>query len=303
MEFLNLDQNVGNSEIFSSLDPVATNNFKPSNIILNELYKMIEKNKDDYTTPISSNIALNFLKNTSLAYQDYKPFVNGYFYIHMQSGSWINYYNPDKISNNVSNLTTININYERLKLIEKKSGKYMFNAELPNIMLESETVSGRLRNINYATKMQLTSDYSVTYHDTDNLEFFTYHSAWMKFIELLRRGDISLYPQDSNFNPTSQFVDVPYYNAMWVLVFLPFSVKPIAIFKMMGVIPINVPFSPLLGDRGAPTIGLFNQSYKCNDILFDLKAENEIDNFIDNQFNSGNSLYNSLLDEFAKVIS
>lgn len=239
---------------------------------------------------------LKILKNLNFHYSDenYAPFVNGYYYIHMQTGTWADIYNKFMNKNNSTVITSSFRDGNDLQTIGDNMGKYLFQTDLPNIMMESETFSGRLRNINYATKMQVMSDFSISYKDNASLEVLGYNTAWFKYIELLRRGDIEL-PLDNTNNKIdySPFMDISYYNAIWVVIFKPFSVEPIAIFKLMGVMPISLPLNSVLGDRGAPTIGLFNQSYKCNDIIFDIKKQNSTQT---------NTVFDKLLTEFKAVM-
>ena len=237
---------------------------------------------------------MKILKDLNFHHGDknYAPFVNGYFYIHMQTGTWADKYDMDIASKGETIITSSFKNSTQLKTIGANMGKYLFQTDLPSLMMETETFSGRLRNINYATKLQLTSDFSISYHDNNKLDVFGYHSAWIKYIELLRRGDIIIKEDITDFY-TKYFMDISYFNAIWVVVFKPFTVEPIAIFKLMGITPITLPLNSLLGDRGSPSIGLFNQSYKCNDVIFDIKTET-------NQVT--NSIFNNLLIEFKDVI-
>ena len=265
-----------------------------SNVYTNFLEKQLEdlniepsankKNtlNDKNFKEILKNINIHPLKST--------PFVNGYFYIHMQTGSWSKQLMGQ--TNTITKTFSTSLSTTAIDRIGKDMGKYIFNTELPNLMMETETISGRLRNINYATKAQLTSDFSISYHDTKDLELFSYHHAWFKFIELLRRGDITYTDNTTNYQ-TSEFIDVPYYNAMWVLVFYPHSVTPVAIFKLMGITPINAPLQSLIGDRGNPSISLVTQSYKCNDMIFDIKHTDTKET----------DVFTKLLNEFTKVFS
>jgi hypothetical protein len=252
--------------------------------------KLIQYKENISKDNLNSNYIdyIDIIKNINMHHYESTPFVNGYYYIHVQNGNWIKNYNSHITSTQI--ITNKN-NPEDLKKIGQNMGKYIFQTELPNIMLETETVSGRLKNVNYATKLQLTGDFSISYHDNYKLDVNNYHNAWLKYIDLLRRGDINLL-DEVNYNDTDPFFEVPYFNAIWVIIFIPMTTIPIAIFKLMGVMPINTTHQQLLGDRGSPTIGLFNQSYKCNDIIFDI-------NNLGGQEN--NSLFSELNKEFLKV--
>lgn len=280
----------------------------PTEILLEDL-EARDKNKNLINENLfGGKIGIDILKKLNFNSNSFTPFVNGYYYVHMQNGTWPIYFNTDQKFDD--NLIT-NITAEKLMETSNKSGSLIFGTDLPNILMETETVSGRLRNLNYATKMQLTGDFSINYHDTNNLDLMTYHIAWFKYIEALRRGDIQLIGPDNIDAPTSEFIPMPYYNAMWVLVFKPFTVQPTAIFKLMGVTPINLPIQSLLGDRGAPALGIFNQTYKCNDVIFDFLGNNiikdkktgkeSIPEYSTKQLGSTDSIYMNLLAEFSSI--
>jgi hypothetical protein len=272
-----------------------------SNLLINrkdfeeKILKEVENSKISDIGPS----ALTILKDLNFHHMHFTPFVNGYYYIYMQNGTWIDYFNGS--DNNLEKL--LGVNTDQLKDISRESGSLIFNTDLPNILMETESVSGRLRNLSYATKMQINGDFSINFHDTSNLKMMKYHIAWLKFIEALRRGDIALQKNDQPTEVTNSFMPIPYYNAMWVLVFKPFSVQPMAIFKLMGITPVNAPIQQLLGDRGSPTLGTFNQTYKCNDVVFDIR-------YLDDQEtqltytapNTGSdSVYSKLLKEFNEL--
>jgi hypothetical protein len=257
-----------------------------------------DKIKDELQNSTVANIgpsALTILKDINFHHLDYSPFINGYYYIYMQNGTWVDYFDGNK--NNL--VSSLNITAAQLNEISEHSGQLIFNSDLPNILMETESVSGRLRNLSYATKMQINGDFSVSYHDTANLKMMKYHMSWLKFIESLRRGDIPLMEADApdgNFN--NPFIKMPYYNAMWVLIFKPFSVQPMAIFKLMGITPISAPIQQLLGDRGSPAIGTFNQTYKCNDVIFDILYSDDSSQSFSYNVAETNSVYTKLLNEF-----
>lgn len=280
----------------------------PTEIILEDL-EARDKNKNLINEDLfGGKIGIDILKKLNFNSNNFTPFVNGYYFVHMQNGTWPNYFNTDQKFDD--NLIT-NITAEKLIETSNKSGSLIFGTDLPTILMETETVSGRLRNLNYATKMQLTGDFSINYHDTDNLDLMTYHIAWFKYIEALRRGDIELIGSDNIDEPTNEFIPMPYYNAMWVLVFKPFTVQPAAIFKLMGVTPINLPLQSLLGDRGAPALGIFNQTFKCNDVIFDFLGNNitidkktgkeSIPEYSTKYLGSNESIYLNLLAEFSSI--
>lgn len=279
----------------------------PFEMINNDLINNADIIDPSKNKSVGGQVGLDIIRMLNLSMDELNPFVNGYFYIHMQNGTWVDYFNG---SGQFNKNNTINTTTYSLRNIASKAGKYIFNTDLPNMLMETETVSGRLRNVNYATKMQLLGDFSINYHDNNNLDLLTYHVAWFKFIEALRRGDIEPnsddWESDDGQAAISPFIRMPYYNAMWVLVFKPFSTIPVAIFKLMGITPVSLPLQQILGDRGAPTIGTFNQTFKCNDVVFDFKGNDTFNSYSEKNINTDGtevvqSTYNILLNEFTKV--
>jgi hypothetical protein len=148
----------------------------------------------------------------------------------------------------------------------------------------------------------MSGEFSINFHDTNKLDLTTYNSTHIKFIEALRRGDVTLMDNDKTEQPTDYFIKMPYYDAFWILVFKPFSTIPVAIFKIMGIYPNNLPFQQIVGDRGNPTLGIFSQTFKCNDVIFDFIGDNgDTDSITYEKGGTRESIYKTLLSEFNTV--
>lgn len=261
----------------------------------------------DFIKQFGGTTGANIIKDINFSYANFNPFISGYNYFYMQPGTWVNYFESHNLENynntGSSNLITA-VGTKTLKTTAHSMGHYTFNSDLPTLLMESDVISGRLRNINYATKLTMNGEFSINFHDTNKLDLTTYNSTHIKFIEALRRGDITLLQQDDEKDPTAKFIPMPYYDAFWILVFKPFSTIPVAIFKIMGIYPNNLPFQQIVGDRGNPTLGIFSQSFKCNDIIFDFIGDNG-DTTPISYDTGGNrtSIYQTLLKEFNTVYS
>jgi hypothetical protein len=278
----------------------------PSKIIPNAITKEIQKGtSSEFIKQFGGTTGANIIKDINFNYANFNPFISGYNYFYMQPGTWVNYFEKHNLknynNNDSSNLITA-VGTQTLKTSAHNMGKYVFNSDLPTLLMESDVISGRLRSINYATKLTMSGEFSINFHDTNKLDLTTYNSTHIKFMESLRRGDIDLLPEDKVERPTDYFIKMPYYDAFWILVFKPFSTIPVAIFKIMGIYPNNLPFQQIVGDRGNPTLGIFSQTFKCNDIIFDFIGDNGDATPISyDSSGTRTSIYQTLLQEFNTV--
>jgi hypothetical protein len=70
---------------------------------------------------------------------------------------------------------------------------------------------------------------------------------------------------------------MPYFNAVWVAIFKPFSTKIQGLIKIMGVSPVSLPFKQILGDRAKNTLTTINTTYKSTDMIHKFYKENNKD--------------------------
>lgn len=209
-------------------------------------------------------------KKVTLEYKTFNPHVGGYYYIQMIHGTWVD---------NMRKLFTTSIgqpyNTNEFSSIDKKEellkasmgynyGKLATDIDIPQLNMEYESISGKSRNLNYASRANFAGDFSINYIENWNNDVFRYHEMWIKYIIELRKGNIKEYNHEP---PTDIFMDIPYFNAVWVVIFAPFTTNIRGLIKIMGVSPINLPFKQLLGDRGKNTITTLNQNYKSTDMV------------------------------------
>jgi len=214
-----------------------------------------------------TNIADQILNDITLAYQVFNPHVNGYYYVDMVHGPWVDLYKSyitsptDEIFTNAS---------DSVSNFPKHLGSVATDIDIPQLNIEYDTITGKSRNINYASRLNFTGDFNINYLDTYDLKLFRYHENWQRFIELYKRGSIkSTLPQDTSNLLTSEFIDIDYFNAIYILIFDPFTVNVRGIIKIMGVSPINLPIKQILGDRSKGQLTTINQNYKSNDVIFE----------------------------------
>jgi len=227
--------------------------------------KMLDKTKNNKS----------ILKSITSDYSKLNPHVNGFYYIGMVHGPWIGEYNKFITRENNSIITTTKLPSGILPGTFGKdqssnntilTGTLATDIDIPQFNVEYDTITGKSHNINYASRLNYTGDFSINYIDTAGLNVFRYHTAWVHYIELLKKGYIS----QSISNKESYFIDVPYFNSVYILLFEPFTTRVKGIILIMGVSPINVPFKQVIGDRSKSSLTTINQNYKSNDIFWSL---------------------------------
>ncbi|MFA7127880.1 MAG: hypothetical protein WC136_01775 [Sphaerochaeta sp.] len=211
---------------------------------------------------------------------------NGFYYIHMVHGTWINHFSIKEASDEQGNKYSPEeygefsdgLDSDFFKNIGKTYPTYATDIDIPQLNIEYDTLSGRVRNLNYASKIHFASDFSINYIDNVNKDFFKYHETWFKYVEACKKGYFKKSALVNNYkgDPGDYFIDVPYFNAVWVAVFDSFSTNIRALIKILGVSPINLPFKQILGDRGKNELTTLNINYKSNDMVYKF-FENEDD--------------------------
>jgi len=221
----------------------------------------------------------NILKSITSDYSRLSPHVNGFYYIGMVHGPWIKQYN-EFISENTNKdliITSTKLpsaitpgNFGKDQSSDNiLTGTLATDIDIPQFNIEYDTITGKSHNINYASRLNYTGDFNINYIDTSGLNVFRYHTAWTQYISLLKKGYIKLNDNSIKKNE-SYFIDIPYFNSVYVLLFEPFSTKVKGVILIMGVSPINVPFKQIIGDRSKSSLTTISQNYKSNDIFWTL---------------------------------
>ena len=123
-------------------------------------------------------------------------------------------------------------------------------------MLNSKPISGRLRNINTATRILPTSEFSMTWQETPHLDVIKYHELWRDYMDAHRKGFV---PKTTSYKDEDIFIDVPYFNAVWIVIFKPFTFELAGLVKLMGVAPTNLTFERYYWTKGnSPSNYIFN---------------------------------------------
>jgi len=240
--------------------------------------KLISTMMDSKVKDLRNSDILKFMnEQVSTKYGEMSPHVNGYYYIHMVSGPWVQTLSEiedkdiakldDAYTYENSDLSTFKeTGFKRVLL---QFGQLATDIDIPQINIEYESVSGKNRNLNYASKVHFAGDFSINFLENYNNDIFRYHESWFKYIDALKKGFIKMPPiqQDENHD-ADDFIEVPYFNAVWVAVYAPFTTNIRLLIKIMGVSPINLPFKQVIGDRGKNALTTINQSYKSNDMIY-----------------------------------
>lgn len=229
---------------------------------------------DDILKFMHSNITTN--------YADYAAHVSGYYYIQMVHGSWTDTVSslsggsPDKLSGNYeekgtesykSNNDTSTFTKKHFKKLSQQFGQLATDIDIPQLNIEYESISGKARNLNYASRLHFAGDFSINYIENYTNHVIRYHESWFKYIDALKKGYVNL-PISNTDNDKNYFIDVPYFNAVWVVIFAPFTTNIRGLVKIMGVSPINLPIKQIIGDRSKSALTTINQSYKSNDMIY-----------------------------------
>ena len=203
------------------------------------------------------------------------PSTNGYYYVYMTHGTWVNQLKDLIETNKLQDVygEFSSLNNETFDYLSRNFAMHATDIDIPQLNIEYDTLSGRVRNINYASKVHFAGDFSINYVDTSRYNIFGYHEAWFKYIEACKKGYLTkkTLPKDYTTykgNHSDYFIDVPYFNAVWVAVFDPFSTNIRGLIKILGASPINLPFKQIIGDRGKNNLTVINMNYKSNDIVY-----------------------------------
>ena len=239
-----------------------------------------KKIEGDGLTKENNPLAFSFINNLShklgWGYSDFNPYTNGNYAVFMNHGPWlkaaldstgshmdyISYMdNKKKETSNTSKL--INLAMDEVGSILNFS-QSITDIDIPEPSKEYIAVSTRQKNSFVNTRNFSGSDFNLTFIENKNLDVFKYHEIWHKSIELIREG--LLYIPVKETSP--YLIPNPYANAVFVLLFKPKTLEVTGLIVLYGVMPINLPFKNLIGDRGGPKVATYTMSYKFMDLQY-----------------------------------
>lgn len=226
-------------------------------------------------------------EQTSMGYlYDYNPHINGFYHVIMQPGTWV-----EDMKSGGGDGFLFNETDGLFEEFHNKCGLLSYDIDIPQLNIEYESYSSRNKNLNYATKVNLSGDFSIKYLEDQSMAAIRYQSSWLQYMEASKKGYM---------NPTtytgdeSETIDIPYFNSIYVIIFNNFGTKIKGIVKLMGVAPINLPIKDVLGDRNTNNLTMVNCNYKCNDMIYEFYSDDtdNVENKLSEEVNSilgGNS--------------
>ncbi len=217
---------------------------------------------------------------------NFTPHVTGFYMIWMVHGTWYDKYqehmaisgspvynpdNPDNYEGEAWSLPMSKPISGNQSTVRNSFNMLATDIDIPDITEEYLSVSSRLRNSFMPSRNYFVSDFSISYIENINLEVIRYHEAWMKYLELLKRGEVKMYSEEDCRKPEYNrdiFLDMPFANAVWVAVFHPFTTDIQLLIKLVGVMPVNLPLKQVVGNRSASKLTVLNMQYKATDIFY-----------------------------------
>lgn len=196
----------------------------------------------------------------------WEPHVSGWYYVNMVNGTWVD--EVIKISRDKEHeFKEFSTGAENVfKKCQTEFGHLIKDINPPQIGIDYDSISGRLRTISIATRSNLTNEFSITWKDTADALVFKYHELWNDYIEAQRKGFFE--STNTRNNPDDYFIDVPYFNAIWIAIFKPFTYELIGLVKLLGVAPTNpIPLQEILGQRGVAQATTYTINYKIVDAI------------------------------------
>jgi hypothetical protein len=138
------------------------------------------------------------------------PHVSGWYYINMVGGTWID----QILRKQLEDYHEFSPGAEKvLTELPKSMGNLIKDIDPPQLNVEYETISGRLRNINTATRILPTSEFSMTWQENPHLDVLKYHEIWRDYMDAHRKG---FAPKTENYKDEDIFIDVPSFNGKFV---------------------------------------------------------------------------------------
>ena len=191
--------------------------------------------------------------------KDFSPHVNGFYYVSVESGTWANSATGKNFSSDYK---------KAINDFQINCSSYITDIDMPNLSLEFDTLSGKARSLHYATKMSYSSDFSLNILNDSNNYCMKYLDCHLQFIGGYRKGTIEVQKDDYATLAGPQFMNIPYFDAVWVVIFKPFSFKIDCVIKILGVAPANMPFKQIIGDRAKSNLSSLNVNYKSTDMFY-----------------------------------
>jgi len=236
------------------------------------------------------DMSVALLKSLGWDYGQLEPYVSGNYAVFMQHGLWFQWLkeNKAKFKNLTSDITRYISDLDNDKIGDSifsenhllfgdagKDKKFLTpirlsrqisDISLPEPNKEYIPISTRQKNSFVNTRNYAGSDFTMNWIENSSLDIIRYHEAWDKMITLIRDGKV--YIPDKLAGASNYLIPNPYANNVYVAIFEPHTVKLKALITLFGVMPVNMPFKTLIGDRSSPKIANYSMNYKFMDLQY-----------------------------------
>lgn len=207
------------------------------------------------------------------------PHVNGWYYVNMVGGNWEGSL-VESVKDKSNAFKEFSTNPESLFASAKSQfGHLIKDINPPQLGIDYDTISGRLRNISVATRTNMTQEFSIVWKDDADATVFKYHEFWHDYIDAHKKGFIK---SGEVYKDENIFINVPYFNAIWIAILKPLTFELLGLVKIMGVAPTNpIPLQEILGQRGASQLTSYTINYKAVDCIVQMFHGEPSGNFYD----------------------
>lgn len=231
------------------------------NVFKTGLTKLSKSNETKYLS-FAQKAANQLINSPKL---EWSPHIGGWYYVNMVPGTWRNDFLKD--DSDIAKYPEIAPGAKELMArIQPQMGHLIKEIDPTKLGIDYETISGRTRNIHIPTKLMPTGDFSITFKDNRNLDVFRYHKFWYQYMQAYRKGYIRP-NQDHKTKSEDFFTEVPYLNAIWIVLFKPFTFDLMGLVKIMGVSPLELPLKDVIGERSNHQLTTYSLSYKAVDTI------------------------------------
>lgn len=226
--------------------------------IVKDLYQNYSYNKNG-----SSELQKGYLRYFNLQlFSEYNPDINGYALVFMKLPPF--------------------------KLLTQKDGEYLLNLEKflcfsavdytpPQREVQGETTSARTGGIPYATEVSPTRQCSATFIETNNLDIYNFHNAWVQYMHDLLEGYIEISPGHEYLDFNSGNYGALDYAGSIFFVRFDHSLNNIKyIGKGTGIFPQSLPTKELIGQRTSNELTTLPFNYFCAFYDETLKSDHPI---------------------------
>ena len=163
----------------------------------------------------------------------------------------------------ISNLPTGSIDDAYLKYLSKTSIFNILEYTPPQISIKNSEITNSSGAIQYASEENISYDFSCTFLDNGNSDYYIFLKIWFDYIFELLLGSIE---------PNSKFLDsagseygaLDYVSNFYILKYNPTMKDITYVGKVFAAFPKTLPTKEFLGVRGTNDITLLSTDFTCS---------------------------------------